>query len=347
MKETANKRNSNIELLRIISMIMIILHHSYIHSDIKNHLSNTNYIIFAILSLIGQLAINIFIIITGYYMVNKKTNKKSIAKLIFETIFYSYLILILYLKFSPHKQYSTILKLCTPITSDSHWFITAYILLYISIPFINKLIENLDKKQFAQLNIFFIICFSIFPSIFILLHYFSAYTWFVALYCIGAYLRLYKDNIKFRDSNIILILSIISLIFIVIIQIQYKTSFINLNYTSNFLSLLISIGIFMLFINFKDFKSIIINSIASSTFGIYLLHDNFLVRDFIWKKLHIEDFMVEKHFWIREILLVLTIFVIGLVIDKLRQICIEKPIFKLWNRIETKNKNKIKQFDKS
>lgn len=340
MKETTNKRNSNIELLRILSMIMIILHHSYIHSDIKSHLSNTNYIIFAILSLIGQLAINIFILITGYYMVNKKTNKKSIAKLIFETIFYSYFILILYLNFSPHKQNSTILKLCTPITSDSHWFITAYILLYISIPFINKLIENLNKKQFTQLNIFFIICFSILPSIFILLHYFSIYTWFIVLYSIGAYLRLYKDNIKFKDSNIILIISIIALISTVIVQMKYKTSYINLNYTSNFLSLLISIGIFMLFINLKDFKSGIINSIASSTLGIYLLHDNFLVRDFIWKRLHIEDFIVEKHFWIREILLVLTIFLVGLVIDKLRQIFIEKPIFKLW--IVLKKRIKIK-----
>ena len=80
--EVKNERNSTIELLRILCMLMIILHHSYAHSNIKMQLNYTNYILFSILSLLGELTTNIFVIITGYYMVNKKINTKSILKLI-------------------------------------------------------------------------------------------------------------------------------------------------------------------------------------------------------------------------------------------------------------------------
>ena len=41
-----NNRNSNIELLRILCIISIILHHSFYHSDFSNvTIQNFNYLI--------------------------------------------------------------------------------------------------------------------------------------------------------------------------------------------------------------------------------------------------------------------------------------------------------------
>lgn len=95
-------RNSNIELLRILCMIFIILHHSVVHSSF-NEIDNLNFNILYVLSTLGRVANNIFIIITGYYMVNKQVKVKSIMKLVLETIFYSYVILLIYLIISPEK----------------------------------------------------------------------------------------------------------------------------------------------------------------------------------------------------------------------------------------------------
>ena len=59
MKEIMKKRNSSIELLRIICMFFIILHHSYIHSRINSQLSYVNSTIFSILSILGHLSNNL------------------------------------------------------------------------------------------------------------------------------------------------------------------------------------------------------------------------------------------------------------------------------------------------
>lgn len=64
-------RNSNIELLRILCMIAIIIHHSFVHSGISISIENTNTLILSIIQILGKTANNIFILTTGYYMINK------------------------------------------------------------------------------------------------------------------------------------------------------------------------------------------------------------------------------------------------------------------------------------
>ena len=335
--EVKNERNSTIELLRILCMLMIILHHSYAHSNIKMQLNYTNYILFSILSLLGELTTNIFVIITGYYMVNKKINTKSILKLILETWFYSYTILILYIIFSPNKKKSIILNLCMPITSNLNWFVTSYIILYLGIPFINTLLANLNKKQFQHLIVYFLIILSILPTIYILKDFSSA-LWFVCLYCVGAYINLNKASIRQKENYIILFCSSMALIVIFLLEKHFGIFFIDLGNRLNFFSFLISLSTFIVFINLKTFQNVIINNIAKSVLGIYLLHDNIVVRDFIWKKIGIEKMVSNKTFWLDEFFIILTIFFICLIIDKLRKNLLEKPLFILVDRLKRRNK---------
>ena len=92
-----NNRNSNIELLRILCIINIILHHSFYHSDFSNvTLQNFNYLILYLIEVLGTISNDIFILITGYYVVNSKVKLRNIIKLVLESIFYSYAIMIIY-----------------------------------------------------------------------------------------------------------------------------------------------------------------------------------------------------------------------------------------------------------
>lgn len=90
-------RNSNLEILRIVSMILIIMHHYVVHGQFAWTANNicANKIILEILSLGGKLGVNCFVLITGYFMIQTKTNWKKLLKIILEVWFYSVSIFIM------------------------------------------------------------------------------------------------------------------------------------------------------------------------------------------------------------------------------------------------------------
>lgn len=104
------KRNSNIELLRIIAMLMIIAYHIFRHcmyiqlTDINSITMLNNgwfsypsffkrLCILAVISPMGQIGNAIFLIVSGYFMADKKSidlttiSKKLLYQLGFATYF--------------------------------------------------------------------------------------------------------------------------------------------------------------------------------------------------------------------------------------------------------------------
>ena len=96
---------------------------------------------------------------------------------------------------------------------------------------------------------------------------------------------------------------------------------------NNIFLLILSISTFLFFesLNIKENK--IINRISSTTFGIYLLHDGVLAYWF-WKKIFKTGTYQNSPYLIIHILrITLTIFIIGIIIDLIRQL-IEKYTLK-------------------
>ena len=63
------KRNSNFEILRIIAIIMIIMHHYAVHSGfLWNNQITTNRIIINFFQMFGKLGVCLFIMISGYFL---------------------------------------------------------------------------------------------------------------------------------------------------------------------------------------------------------------------------------------------------------------------------------------
>ena len=146
------ERNSNIELLRIVSIILIVISHYVVHGiGIENlnamPLSITKVFLQALV--LGNLGTILFVLISGYYLINSKEIKlKKIIKLILQVVFYSsviYIVLVLL-----HKEPFTFKNLIIaffPITFKTYWFATAYIILYIFHPFINRFLNSLKQKE--------------------------------------------------------------------------------------------------------------------------------------------------------------------------------------------------------
>ena len=66
-----NHRSSNIELLRIIAMIMIIAHHVSVHSGFvyPGEIISFNRLWIQFIQLGGKIGVNIFVLISGYFLV--------------------------------------------------------------------------------------------------------------------------------------------------------------------------------------------------------------------------------------------------------------------------------------
>ena len=99
--ETKKIRESNLELLRIISMISIFIYHYCVHGGILEVGSYTiNKSVALFFSIGGRVGVNIFILIMGYFMVKSQFKIKRIIISV-----HCWLNQIIYLKFlSSYKR---------------------------------------------------------------------------------------------------------------------------------------------------------------------------------------------------------------------------------------------------
>lgn len=337
-------RNSKIELLRIISMLFIVISHYTVHSGIiKSNLPvGINRFLMEIGTL-GNIGVILFTLITGYFMIEKDTkeilNLRKILRFILEVLSYSLGIYIILTCLGIEKfTITNLIKAMFPLTPKVYWFATVYLIIYILSTFINRLIKNLTKKEFTLLNaILFIIC-SIIPTLTTQDFYGNELLQLIMFYQIGAYLKLYcnKPTKIQRKYNIFLLIvsanSIIAFIIttdIIGVNIFFKDSTYFLDRTSPF-AILFSVSLFNLFAWGKPFTNKAINTIASTTFGIYLIHENNYLRKILWTNIIKVPNYVDSNYFIFHLTgSVLAVFITCSLIALVRNLFFEKVVFKL------------------
>lgn len=76
MKINTKERNSSIELLRIICMLLIIAHHYSIHTNFSQSSADmiiANRVFLQIFGSFGKVSCSIFALISGYYLVTSES----------------------------------------------------------------------------------------------------------------------------------------------------------------------------------------------------------------------------------------------------------------------------------
>ena len=96
-----NERQSNLELLRIITMFLIVAHHYVVNSGVTAVFSleslNSRTIFLQLWGMWGKTGINIFVLISGYFMCQSRLTWKRYAKIYLEAKFYRVIIFIIFL----------------------------------------------------------------------------------------------------------------------------------------------------------------------------------------------------------------------------------------------------------
>ena len=325
---TKGKRISNIELLRIIAMVMIIMHHFALHGCSRLQRDYTfNTVVVDIFILGGKVGVDLFILISGYFMVDSKITMRKILKFVGQVWFYSISIFFLfYIIITPDAGLSYLdgVHFFFPILYGENWFASAYFCLMLSIPLLNYVINRLDNKQIVGLIITMLVVCSILPVLLEIDIILSNYGWFIALYILAAYIKRKKPLEGNCIKNFLFASILYCCLFILsIYYYRYREQY-------SIVVVLISLELFLGFLKLKPFYNKWINLIASAVFGIYLIHDNTLVRPYLWSNLfHIQRYYEQDGFALISFKIVILIFVFCVVIDLLRQRTVEK----IWMKI--------------
>ena len=335
-KEKKTPRNSAVELLRILAMVTIVLAHICSHSELDRVYSMLSINrLFLQFGLIGYLGVVLFVMISGYF--RSSFSIRALSRLLGQVWFYS-LSLFLVCRFVFGYPYTAdmLWKVFLPTVYTEYWFFTVYIILFLLTPFLNQLLDNLTQQQFRAMLAVMVMVWAVLPTLTEQYLYAAELPQFLMYYCLGAYFRMYPDNL-FRKKSVCWTAVGGSLIFLcgLTVALGYCERFTPEAfgasirfYDRNALPVLIAaVGLFALAVNAKPFSSAVVNTISGCTFGVYLIHDNPAIRELLWKKwLYWGDYFTSGSFIVRMTASVLLVYLVCTGIEWLRQKTVARPL---------------------
>lgn len=194
--QTASKRISGFELLRIISMILITLH----HITMTYGLESPNYYIriwAQFLYIGGKVGVNCFVLLGSWFLIDKAFDIRRIFRVHRQVFFYSITILAIGFVTIPNTiDFSDILKSFLPVIFDHYWFLTTYIGLLLIAPFLNMFLKSVSKREHQILIVICILMFTLIPTFTAQTPFNDNLSWFAFLYILAAYLKKYDTRVK-------------------------------------------------------------------------------------------------------------------------------------------------------
>ncbi len=348
--QKTKERDSNLELYRIIVMLLIVAHHYVVNSGLTDATGPIYSNVLSIRSMFllifgawGKTGINCFVLITGYFMCKSNITLKKFLKLLFEIWFYRIIInLVFWITSYNQVTLTGIINIILPVRSIATGFSPAYLVFFLFIPFLNILINNITEKQHLLLLLllsFTYIFLGTFPYFSVNMNYVS---WFMVLYFMASYIRNYPkrifENVKLWKwlTLIFVIISILSVIACAFLSHWFnkRMAYYFVQDSNTLLAVLVGVSSFLTFKNLKIKNSKFINKISSTCFGVLLIHANSdVMRKWLWKDVLNNVGMYNSPFLVvHAVLSVLIIFIFCSMIDLLRIRYVEKPLFVLWDK---------------
>lgn len=327
-------RKSNIELLRIICMILIVAHHSIVHGGILNIDNCFNKYVALFLLPGGKMMFVTFIVISTWFLVDKEFNLERFIRTWLQVLFYSILFAIIANFMGARLDWHNWISVCFPIIGNSHGFAATYLAFYLLTPFLAILDKNMSKKQHAcivAILIYYEVASIFFKSIFrydvVILS--SELTLFVSIYFLTGYIKKYTElyNKNFWGTLAVIIwFAIFGLVIANEFWGDIEIIKILMCLATNETSLLYLVGGYCVFFSFYNVKikyNLVINKIASASFSVLLFHDHNFFRYILWGDLlNAPKYYTSQYFILWVVFSTISIYCIGMVLDVL-----EKKVF--------------------
>lgn len=344
------RRLANMDLLRIVSMMLVVVLHFLWKGGCLSSLSQPDIPLYGYLAwgleALAVVAVNIYMLLSGYFLIESRFRVKRLLTLLLQIWFYSIGIGIVAAVFGymPEGGFDIyyLVQICLPVSTNHYWFITAYVFMYLFAPILSQGIKKLTKKQFQIVLFLMIFTFSVIKSVapVRLATDMNGYDciWYLCIFMVAAYIRLYGFPIfKNAARSFIIYLMSTACIFgisfllrLVYIKTGKLVKILDICYDYNhILVLAASVALFYTFCHIEIKNRIlsrIICRIAPYTLGVYLWHEHIAIRyewtgwlyDIIGKPDSAASLIIDM------LIAVAAVFVIGILLDMLRSLLFNK-----------------------
>ena len=178
-------RQSNMELLRVFSMVIIVLSHYVYHGGLLGQELSINQAFAQFLKMGGKLGVTCFVLISAYYLIESRFKIQNIFKLMLQISFYAVFLIGIKFVMTGSASVTEIFKSILAPIYNVYWFPTTYIGMYLVFPLMN-IIVNKYNENCLKLVIFLTVPFSIIHFLFVGSDFlYSNLTWFLYLYLWG------------------------------------------------------------------------------------------------------------------------------------------------------------------
>lgn len=275
------ERNYGIDSLKLVLMFMVGTLHVLGRGGIleQTELSGGG-VHFWILEILAYCAVDGFALISGYTAQNKKINYQRIVSMWLQVFFYSFIvsIVLILLGFGDGVSIKELIKYMFPLTFGMYWYFSAYFILFLAIPLLNKFLYNLKDEEKKSYFWVIVVLFSIMGVVadsFATNRGYSA-IWLIILYCLGFLIKELSFLSKCKSSWLVIIILLNSILTLFIYKIIGIERILNYHSPTILLNAIILVVVFSKIV---PTKVEILKKTAPLAFGIYL----FQLNPVIWK----------------------------------------------------------------
>jgi len=296
-----NNRNYGIDLLRMVSMLMVVMIHVLEGGGVlAASVGNASYGAYGaawFLKCLANCAVDCFALISGYVGFNCKFRYRKIALMWLQAFLYCFGITLIFFLVVPGSASSVqVLGSMTPVLTDEYWYFTQYFCMFFFIPFMNILLKSLDEKKARILGVTIIALLSLAPFFFAGDLYSTSdghsVLWLSSLYLLGGILNICNipERVKTSKAFVIFVISVLITWAGVMLfgNGDKDPGHLILNYTS--LTMIVNGACAIIIFSKIKFGSgkwkKLISFFAPAAFGVYLIH----TQDYIWWYLIMDKF---------------------------------------------------------
>lgn len=356
-------RQTNLEILRMISMLLIVMSHCddiFGLYKIYNETLGANKLITDFLHMGGQVGVGCFILISGYFMVDQKITVSKILKIVGEVLFYTIVFFLIWMLINVCIGHIDITECLMevmyaflPILYSHYWFVTAYIILMVLSPFLNKLVNALDYKYYRRFLCIIVVVFVVIlggiPYGFRGMSEGRLIPIFI-LYFIAGYIKRFGKNERKKPTKCF---SIAILTYFILLVVTYGITYVGIRFDDGLVMsirywyrtlnspfiVIICIALFRGFLQLEIKNNKFINEIASCTFGVYLIHSNRLMIRILGKSFPIYKETRPGFVLLYSVIAIILIYTGCILIEFARK----KTVGRLWVKFLDKCVNKSPQ----
>lgn len=276
------KRNYGVDALRIVAMFFVCMVHVFGQGGLLHACdpASPHYKIFWLMEIVSYCAVDCFMLISGYTASpDKPRNYVKLAEMWFQAFFYSFVVTVALnlLGYGDGLNFRNLIRYALPVTLETFWYFTAYFLLSLASPILNKALFALSPEMCRRVLVGLLVMFSLFSTTtdpFKLLEGYST-MWILVLYCLGVLMQRVQLFRRWKSWHLLILLAAcVAATWVVKVVFGRGTLF---NYVSP--TIVVQAMVLVVLFSRMRLKGTVLRQLTPVTFGIYL----FQLSPVIWE----------------------------------------------------------------